>query len=95
MKMSGLDLNLEEEELEDIRCGLDILTCHLMEEGKVPSSMAGSQDVLLPTLIGGQVNQTMLMTMKIMQQFILTMGMEAYGKTGLLKINFTAAVSTP
>ena len=41
-----------------------------MEEGKVPSSMAGSQDALLPILIGnGQVihNQTMPVTIKIMQ----------------------------
>ena len=48
MRMNGLSL------LEDtvMIFGLDILTCHHMEEGKVPGSMAGSQDALLPTLIG-------------------------------------------
>ena len=49
MRMNGLSL------LKDtfiMIFGLDILTCHHMEEGKVPGSMAGSQDALLPTLIG-------------------------------------------
>jgi hypothetical protein len=58
--MSGSDLNLE------IGTGLVILTCHHMEEGKVPSSMDGSQDALLPTLIGILVIQTITLTMKIM-----------------------------
>ena len=62
-----------------------------MEEGKVPSSMAGSQDALLPIPIGHQVNQTIGVTIKIMQQCIQLM---AYGLTFLLKLNFTAAVST-
>ena len=61
-----------------------------MEEGKVPSSMAGSQDALLPILIGYQVNQTIPVTLKIMQQFVLPM---ATGMT-ILKPNFSAAVST-
>ena len=46
--------------------GLVLLTCHHMEEGKVPSSMAGSQDALLLTLIGMVLNRTMLIIMKIM-----------------------------
>ncbi len=50
----------------DIICGLDILTCYHMEEGKVPSSMAGSQDALLPIPIGGHNHQTITVTMKIM-----------------------------
>jgi hypothetical protein len=85
LKIFGLDLNM------DIGIGLDILTCYHMEEGKVPSSMAGSQDALLLTPIGGQVNQAISITMKIMQQRILL----AYGMIGLLKpIKFTVAVST-
>ena len=63
-----------------------------MEEGKVPSSMAGSQDALLPIPNGRQVNQTIPVTIKIMQQFILKALVN--GMTGLLEINFTAAVST-
>ena len=51
--------------LEDI-IGLVILTCYHMEEGKVPSSMDGSQDALLPTPIGILINQTMPVTEKIM-----------------------------
>ena len=43
---------------KDMRIGLVILTCHHMEEGKVPGSMAGSQDALLSSPIGYQVNQT-------------------------------------
>ena len=62
-----------------------------MEEGKVPSSMAGSQDALLPIPIGYQVNQTIPVTLKIMQQFVMAM---ATGMTILLKPNFSAAVST-
>jgi len=68
MRMLGLGLNIK---FIQIGFGLAILTCYHMEEGKVPSSMAGSQDALLPTLIGkGQVihNQTMPVTVKIMQQ---------------------------
>ena len=49
-----------------IGTGLVILTCYHMEEGKVPSSMDGSQDALLPTLIGILVIQTITLTMKIM-----------------------------
>jgi len=60
LKILGLDLNLES------GIGLAILTCHHMEEGKVPSSMAGSQDALLPTLIGSLFHQTISITMKIM-----------------------------
>ena len=63
-----------------------------MEEGKVPSSMAGSQDALLPILIGILINQTMPITIKIMQQFFLTW--EVNGMTCLLKITLSAAVST-
>ena len=48
LKILGCGLNME-----DRMVGLAILICHHMEEGKVPSSMAGSQDALLPTLIGG------------------------------------------
>ena len=62
MKMSGLDFNMEDKFL------LAILTCHHMEEGKVPSSMAGSQDALLPTPIGGELNQIITVAVvKIMQ----------------------------
>jgi hypothetical protein len=64
-----------------------------MEEGKVPSSMAGSQDALLPTLIGHQVNQTMVVTMKIMHDRILDIEAVAIGMTYLLKTKLTAAVS--
>ena len=65
LKILGLDLN-KEEFIEIV--GLVILTCHHMEEGKVPCSMVGSQDALLPIPIGCQVNQTIGVTMKIMQQ---------------------------
>ena len=61
LNMIGCGLNMEERMV-----GLDILTCYHMEEGKVPSSMVGSQDALLPILIGGQVNQTIRVTMKTM-----------------------------
>jgi hypothetical protein len=54
-----------------IICGLATLTCYHMEEGKVPSSMVGSQDALLPIPTGMQINQTMSVTMKIGQQCIL------------------------
>jgi len=47
--------------------GLDILTCYHMEEGKVQGSMVGSQDALLPMPIGGQGNQAMPITLKIMR----------------------------
>jgi hypothetical protein len=63
LKMSGLVLILN---LQEVGCGLAILTCYHMEEGKVPSSMAGSQDALLPIPIGILINQTMPVTMKIM-----------------------------
>ena len=87
LNIIGFGLNLE-----IIFCGLDILTCYHMEEGKVLSSMAGSQDALLPTPIGWQVNQTMNMTIQIMLFLII---MEAAnGITALLKTKLTAAVST-
>ncbi len=86
--MSGLEINL------DIGFTLDILTCHHMEEEKVPNSMAGSQDALLPIPIGIQANQTIPLTLKIMQQLILLL-VEAHGLTGLLNTIFSAAVSTP
>ena len=59
--------------MEDI--GLVILICYHMEEEKEPSSMAGSQDALLPILIGDIVNQTITGTIKIMLHF----GKEANG----------------
>ena len=86
LKMSGLYLNLK----DTIR-GLDILTCYHMEEGKVPSSMAGSQDALLPILIGSQVNQTIPVRMKIMHMLFI---IEVYGETGVLETKVFAAVST-
>ncbi len=60
LKIVGSILNME-----DRMVGLAILTCYHMEEGKVPSSMAGSQDALLPTLIGRLVNQIIRIIMKI------------------------------
>jgi hypothetical protein len=60
LRMSGLDLKME------IGTGLVILICYHMEEGKVPGSMDGSQDALLPIPIGRQDNQTIQITMKIM-----------------------------
>jgi hypothetical protein len=51
----------------EVGFGLVILTCYHMEEGKVPGSIAGSQDALLPILIGILVNQTMPVIMQIMQ----------------------------
>jgi len=62
LKIIGLHLSIN----QYIRFGLVILTCYHMEEGKVPSSMAGSQDALPFIPIGMQVNQTMPVTMKIM-----------------------------
>jgi len=62
VRIVGCGLNME-----DRMVGLDILTCHHMEEGKVPSSMAGSQDALLPTLIGRLMNPTIPVIMKIMR----------------------------
>jgi hypothetical protein len=59
-----------------------------MEEGKVPSSTNGSQDAIP---IGLVVNQTIKITIKIMQQYIHIM---ANGMTYLFKLKFTAAVST-
>ena len=53
LKMRGLNLYLI------MQSGLATLTCLHMEEGKAPSSIVGSQDALLPTLIGMLVNQTM------------------------------------
>ena len=87
LKMSGSTLNME------VGFGLAILTCHHMEEGKVPSSMAGSQDALLPIPIGHQVNQTISKTIKIMHYLILIV---VYGMTSFLKNKnqLTAAVST-
>ena len=64
LRMSGLEVNMNHME---IIIGLAILTCYHMEEGKVPSSMVGSQDAHLPMLIGQQVNQTIKITIKIMQ----------------------------
>jgi hypothetical protein len=65
MRMLGLDLNII---FIQIGFGLDIRTCYHMEEGKVPGSMVGSQDALLPLPIGTSTNQTMAVTIKIMQQ---------------------------
>jgi hypothetical protein len=59
--MIGLVVNIQE-----IINGLVIPTCHHMEEGKAPSSMAGSQDAFLPSPVGILINQTMPVTMKIM-----------------------------
>ena len=84
--MSGLDLNLQ------MIFGLAILTCYHMEEGKVPSSMAGSQDALLPILIGMLVNQATVVTMKIMYKFKLVV---ENGMTTFLNCKNPAAVSTP
>ena len=75
----------------EIMFGLVILICYHMEEGKVPSSINGSQDAILPTPIGILVNQTIQGTIKIIQQCIQIL---ANGLTGLLKIKLTAAVST-
>jgi hypothetical protein len=49
--------------------GLVILTCHLMEAGKVVRIMAGLQDALHCTLIGMQLvrNQIIQAIMKIVQ----------------------------
>ncbi len=62
LRIIGCGLNME-----DKMVGLAILTCHHMEEGKVPSSMVGSQDALLPTLIGHQVSQIITVIMKTMR----------------------------
>ena len=72
--------------------GLVILTCYRMVKGKVPSSMVGSQDVLLPTPIGMVVNQTMRGA-KIMHMFLIMV--RANGTMYLITIEKTAAVSTP
>ena len=61
LRIHGLDLHIQHQ--RDI--GLVILTCYHMEEGKVPSSINGSQDAHLPTLIGHQVSQTMAVERKI------------------------------
>jgi len=71
--------------------GLDILTCHHMEEGEVPSSMVGSQDALLPTPIGDLVNQIIEVAIHILQHFFLGM---AIGKMKLREHQLHAAVST-
>ena len=55
LKILGCGLNME-----DRMVGLAILICHHMEEGKVPSSMAGSQDALLHIPIGHPVSYTHL-----------------------------------
>jgi len=60
LKILGLNLNMQD------KFGLAILTYHHMEEGKVPSSMDGSQDALLPSPIGMLVNQIISVIMKIM-----------------------------
>ncbi len=60
MRILGLDLNIQ------IGIGLDILTCYHMEEGKVPCGIVGSQDALLPILIGWLLNLIITVTMKIM-----------------------------
>ncbi len=62
LKMIGCTLNM----VVVILFGLDILTCYHMEEGKVPSSMAGSQDALLPIPTGVLIDQTITVTTKIM-----------------------------
>jgi len=56
-----------------VHIGLVTRTCHHMEEGKVPSSMAGSQDALLPTSIGSGMNQTIILAMKIMLKYVQMM----------------------
>jgi len=71
--------------------GLAILTCPHIEEGKVPNSMGGSQDALLPTPIGWEINQTITLTMRIMQSWTKA---GAHGMTIFLKHKLTAAVST-
>jgi len=62
-----------------------------MEEGKVPSNMAGLQDALLPIPIGILMNQATMVTMKIMCTFLLVV---ENGMTALLKTPLTAAVNT-
>jgi len=65
LKVHGLELNLM------VTSGLVTLTCLHMEEGRAPSSIAGSQDALLTIPVDGHlVNQTMPLTMKIMQEFM-------------------------
>ncbi len=62
-----------------------------MEEGKVPSSIAGSQDALLPILIGILAAQTITLTMKITQLF----GTQENGTMFLLHfLVYYVAVST-
>ena len=85
LKMIGLDLNMEEHHLL-----LVILTCYHMEEGKVQSSINGSQDVLLPTPIGHMANLTICIIVKIGHQ---CMHPVAYGMT-FLDHQLSAAVST-
>ena len=85
MKMLGLDLNMDQK-----NTGLAILTCYHMEEGKVPSSMAGSQDALLPIPIGKKIDQAMPITMKIMQKFMK----KENGTTLVLHQKISVAVST-
>jgi hypothetical protein len=85
MKILGLDLNMDQK-----NTGLAILTCNHMEEVKVPSSMAGSQDALLPIPIGKKIDQTMPITMKIMQEFMK----KENGTTLVLHQKISVAVST-
>ncbi len=63
-----------------------------MEEGKVPSSMAGSQDALLPTPIGLMVNQTIYIPVGLMVR-IMQLCRMAYGMT-LVLLQRHAAVNT-
>ena len=70
--------------------GLVILTCYHMEEGKIPSSMAGSQDALLPTPIGHLVIQTIATVTMIIHTFMEDL---AYGTMQLLILIQIAAVS--
>ena len=82
-------LNMEGE----YNIGLAILTCHPMEEGKVPSNMAGSQDAPLHISIGHLVNQIMNITVKIM--YMLTIIQMPIGMMQLLHIIVFVVVSLP
>jgi hypothetical protein len=65
--------------------GLTIITCYHMEEGKVLSSMAGSQDALLPTTINTEITQTMTLTVKIMYYYgnTLVNGQWSYARSSI------------
>ena len=88
LKVHGLNLNLI------VKSGLVTLTCLHMEEGRAPSSIAGSQDALLTIPVDGHLmNQTMAVTMKIVHLLNLAM---AHGMMDIVKQpTFNAPVSTP